>query len=113
MWIDSNGDLYVGDMRAGDRAATMGEIVAWKNRRVVPQSVSRFQAQAALHQAGHLFAIESLMVDPETPALARLAWENAQEFKRTSPTVQAMAAALGLTDSQIDDLFIVAAGIEA
>lgn len=79
----------------------------------VPQVVSRFQARAALHLAGLLEQVEALMQDPETPALARLAWQDAQEFKRQSPTVLAMASALGLTDEQIDELFITAAGIEA
>ncbi len=79
----------------------------------VPQSVTRFQARAALLQAGLLDAVETLMADPATPALARLAWTDAQEFRRTSPTVQAMAGALGLSDAQIDALFTSAVGIEA
>jgi hypothetical protein len=45
--------------------------------------------------------------------LARLAWEDAREFRRHSPTVLAMAAELNLTDAQIDQLFITAAAIEA
>lgn len=80
---------------------------------VVPHVVSRFQARAALLGAGLLAAVEALMADPATPAVARLAWADAQEFKRHSPTVRAMAGALGLTDAQIDGLFITAAGIDA
>lgn len=79
----------------------------------VPQSVTRFQARAALHLAGHLQQIEVLMSAPEMDMLARLAWQDAQEFRRTSPTVAAMAQALGLTDAQVDQLFITARGIEA
>ena len=79
----------------------------------VPQVVSRFQARAALHLAGVLPAIEALMSDPQTDALSRIAWQDAQEFRRTSPTVLAMAAAVGLTGEQLDDLFTTAAGIEA
>jgi len=79
----------------------------------VPQCVSRFQARAALHLAGLLDDIEALMAAPETPALAKLAWADAQEFKRNSPTVQAMAAAIGLTEAQLDELFTTAAGIDA
>lgn len=79
----------------------------------VPQSVTRFQARAALHLAGHLQQIEALMSAPEMDMLARLAWQDAQEFRRTSPTVAAMAQALGLTDAQVDQLFITARGIEA
>lgn len=79
----------------------------------VPQSVSRFQARAALHQAGLLDQVEGLMVDPSTPILARLAWSDAQEFKRSSPTIASMAQALGLGDADVDALFISAATIDA
>lgn len=78
-----------------------------------PQVVSRFQARAALHLAGLLPAVEALMADPATDTLARLAWTDAQEFRRTSPTLLAMASALSLTDAQLDQLFATAAGIEA
>lgn len=78
-----------------------------------PQVVSRFQARAALHLAGLLDQVEALMADPQTDPLARLAWTDAQEFRRTSPTLVAMASALSLTDAQLDQLFITAAGIEA
>ncbi len=78
-----------------------------------PQVVSRFQARAALHLAGLLTAVEAMMADPATDALARLAWTDAQEFRRTSPTLLTMASALSLNDAQLDQLFITAAGIEA
>ena len=80
---------------------------------VIPQVVSRFQARAALLLAGLLDDVEALMAAPDTPALAKLAWADAQEFKRNSPTVQAMAAAIGLTEAQLDELFTTAAGIDA
>ena len=79
----------------------------------VPQSVTRFKAKAALLNAGLLDAVESLMGNETTPALARLAWKEALEFERSSQTVAAMAAALNLSGSQLDDLFIAAAQIEA
>lgn len=79
----------------------------------VPQVVSRFQARAALHLAGLLDDVEALMTAPGTPALAKLAWADAQEFKRNSPTVLTMAAAIGLTEAQLDELFTTAAGIDA
>jgi len=79
----------------------------------VPPSVTRFQALAALHLAGHLTAVQALMAAPETPVLTKLAWDNALSFERTSPTVAAMAAALGMTDEDLDALFTAAAGIAA
>ncbi len=84
-----------------------------KDPTAVPQVVSRFQARAALHLAGLLDDVEAMMALPETPALAKLAWADAQEFKRDSPSLLGIASALGLTDAQLDSLFITAAGIKA
>ncbi len=80
---------------------------------VVPQTVTRFQALAALHIAGHLEAVQAIMASPETPALAKLAWDNALSFERSSPTLATLAGALGLTDADLDALFISASEIVA
>lgn len=53
------------------------------------------------------------MALPETPVLAKLAWADAQEFERGSPTIAALAGQIGLTEAQIDQLFMDAAGIKA
>lgn len=74
-------------------------------------SVSRFQALAALSNAG-LLATAQAAVDA-AGGVTKLAFDNALEFRRMSPTVLAMAQALSLTDQQLDDLFTAAAGIEA
>jgi hypothetical protein len=79
----------------------------------IPQVVSKFQAKAALMGAGLLEQVETMMADPAADPLAVLAWTDAQEFRRASPTVAAMAAALGLDDAALDALFTTAAGIEA
>lgn len=79
----------------------------------VPQVVSAFQAVAALDDAGLLASVEAMMANPATPKRTRLAWERAQEFRRNSPTVKTMGAALGMTDTDLDNLFILASGIEA
>lgn len=77
----------------------------------VPSVVSRFQARAALLQAGLLEQAETAVAAGD--ALGQLAWVDAQEFRRQSPTVAAIADALGLTNDQLDDLFRAAALIEA
>jgi hypothetical protein len=79
----------------------------------VPSSVSRFQARAALHLAGYLAAVDAAMQAPETDFLAKLAWQDAQEFYRSSPLVIAMGASLGLSSEQLDDLFRFASTIKA
>ena len=72
---------------------------------------SRFQARAALHNAGLLVSVEAAVAaaDPFT----QIAWADATEFRRESPTIAALAAAVGLTGEDIDDLFRAAAQIVA
>lgn len=117
MWMNTEKGAYFGDLQPGDREATLEEVAAWEAARTesarLAVSVSRFQARAALHLAGMLETVEAMMAAPETPALAKLAWADAQEFKRNSPTVLSLSASLGLTEAQLDALFTTAAGIDA
>lgn len=70
--------------------------------------VSALKAQQALHLTGKLPQVQMLMQDPNTDPMIVLAWNKAQTFKRMSPTVLGMAAILGLSDIQLDDLFSLA-----
>lgn len=81
---------------------------SWRDR----TEVSRFQAMASLHYAGHLEAIQSYM-DTQADVVQKLAWNTAQVFKRLSPTVITLQPLLGITDEQMDDLFRFAMTIEA
>jgi hypothetical protein len=79
----------------------------------VPQTVSRFQARAALHLAGKLTDAEAAVeaAAAENPLIA-MAWREAVEFKRTSPALNALAEAIGMTPEDVDNLFRLAATIE-
>lgn len=86
----------------------------------VPQIVSRFQARAAMLMAPstsdefpNLLAQIDAAVAASDNAFVRLAWSEAVEWRRDSPTVNALAGALGVTSDQLDDLFRAAAGIIA
>lgn len=78
---------------------------------LIPQKVSRFQARAALLMEGLLATVEAAISDADP--LVQMAWADAQEFQRHSPTINAMATALGLSDEQVDDLFVKASEIIA
>ena len=78
---------------------------------IVPGVVSRFQAKAALMNAGLLPSVVAVMA--QASPTAQLAWNEAVEFRRNSPTVLAMGQALSLSSQQLDDLFIAAALITA
>lgn len=80
---------------------------------VVPQVVSRFQARAALYQSGLLDAVNTIMQSEQTPMLAKLAWQDAQEFRRDSALVRGVGQLLSLDDTALDNLFRLAATIEA
>jgi hypothetical protein len=79
----------------------------------IPQQVTRFQALAALSNAGLLAQAQAIIDDPNTPEISKLAWANALHFERSSPTLQGLAQALGLSATDLDDLFITASGITA
>lgn len=74
--------------------------------------VSRFQARAALMDAGLLADVELAIAASGDP-LIQLAWTEATEFRRLSPTIAWAAAALDLTDEQVDGLFTAASQISA
>jgi hypothetical protein len=83
------------------------DLAAWR----ASAKVSRFQAFAALSAAGKLTAATAAV--NAAGGLAKLAWDNAIEFRRDSPTIASLAAAVGLDDAALDALFIAAAEIEA
>lgn len=72
-----------------------------------PLSITPLQARRALRAAGLLDAVNGAvaLADPDTQD----AWEYAIEVRRDNPIIAGMAAALGLTDAQLDDLFRTAA----
>lgn len=74
--------------------------------------VSRFQARAALRQAG-LFEAANAAISASDDAILAEAWASASVFSRLSPAIAAMASALGLTAEEVDDLFQAAAQITA
>ena len=72
--------------------------------------VTRYQAKAALMQAGLLDDIEQAVSDSDDPMI-KLAWQEAS-FVRLSPLISAMAGAVGLSDEQLDELFETAERVE-
>jgi response regulator RpfG family c-di-GMP phosphodiesterase len=75
--------------------------------------VTRFQALATLAAGGWLDTIHVYIDALPRNNVQRLAFENATDWERTSPTVNAIAAMLGLSDAQVDDLFIAASQVSA
>ena len=95
-------------------AGEFGEVapyVAPITPRYIPQSVTRFQGMAMLMQAGLLDDIEAYMALETTDPFEKLAWKEALNFERSSAMVAKIGAMFGLTEAQIDDMFVFAATI--
>jgi len=77
----------------------------------IPQSVTMRQARLALLEAGLLASVETAIATLPSPQkeAAAIEWEYAQEVQRSSGLVPQMAAALGMTDADLDALFVHAA----
>lgn len=76
---------------------------------IVPQSVTNRQAKLALHAAGLLTSVTTAI--NAAGEAAKIEWEYAQTVDRDSGLVPQMAAALGMTEEQIDALFIAAGAL--
>lgn len=77
----------------------------------VPASITASQARVALHRAGLLTSVTALVDNPATDTEIKIFWEYEVTLDRASPALNAMAAALGLTSAQVDDLFRVASQV--
>lgn len=76
----------------------------------VPPSVSMRQARLALLGSGLLPQVEVAIASLPSPQkeAAQIEWEYAAVVERNAGLVPAMAQALGMTDAQLDALFIAA-----
>lgn len=79
---------------------------------VVPNSVTPRQLRLALHYAGKLDQVEAFVTGGQAPPEAVISWEYATEFLRSDPMLGQFAAMLGMTDDEVDGLFIAAAQIQ-
>lgn len=80
----------------------------------VPTVVTMRQARLALLQTELLSQVEAALAaieDPIQRQAVQIEWEYAAEVDRTHPWVQSLTGTLGLTEAQIDSLFIAASGL--
>ena len=74
---------------------------------IVPQVVTRRQALRALLAAGKLDQIELLI--QSAPRTVQIDWATAGTFERNNPLIAELAPQVGLTEADVDGLFIEAA----
>jgi hypothetical protein len=80
----------------------------------VPPEIPNWRAKAILSQMGMLEKIETAMESLPEPqrTIVTLAWNGDAKLARNGQTVIALAAALGLSSLQVDDLFVAAEAIQ-
>jgi hypothetical protein len=72
----------------------------------IPKIVTPRQARLALHANGLLTTVEAMIAASSKEV--QLTWEYAIEFKRDDALINSLGGQLGLTETQIDDLFLLA-----
>lgn len=79
----------------------------------VPVSVTMRQARLALLGAGLLASVDTTIDNLPSPTKeqARIEWDYSSEVQRHRGLVSTVGAALGLTEAQLDSLFITAAAL--
>lgn len=111
MFIDSQGNIYQGDLQFGDRVATDQEVSDWMAQRerhaLDSISVSPWQFRKALNISGLRALVEQAVAlsDQDTQD----GYAVATEFKRNDPIVLSMAAQLGKSQAEMDEFFLLAA----
>ena len=78
----------------------------------VPQAVTRRQAKQALLINSKLSLVQpaiDAIADAAQKAMIQIEWDDSQEFQRERASVIAIGSAIGLSSSQLDDLFVLAA----
>ena len=90
-----------------------GETVALPESPGTPPAettINRHQAKIVLLRHGMLATVEAIIASGSEEM--QLAWQEAPQFRRTSPTLLAMARSLDLSEAQVDALFAEAVAVE-
>lgn len=103
------------DGTTSTREYTAEETAAWLAESLASErasmKVSRLQARKAMRDAGIFAAVDAAVAASGNDDIQD-AWANAIEFRRFSPTILALSAQIGLTDTQLDNLFRAAALVD-
>lgn len=76
----------------------------------VPSTISRLRALLELDAAGHLEKVEAAV--NQIGGTTKIAYDNAIEFDRNSEFILQMGQLLGMSDEDIDNLFIAASELQ-
>lgn len=110
------GLVYYRDKETGElvsRSMNSDELAALDSNAIpspiVPDSITPRQLRLALVGAG--ISLDAITTALEGNDFALIEWEYSSEFRRDHPMVSAIGGQLGMSEDQIDDLFIQSATI--
>lgn len=103
-----NFDTKVVEVCRGQRHKTEAELTADRKSKV-PKEVTMRQARLALHESGLLDAVVDAITNSSDEVL-KIEWEYARDVSRDWERLVLLATSLGLTDEELDNLFILAGG---
>lgn len=105
--------LQPGPIREESGRYVQGWVVVPAPAPEIPASVTMRQARLAMLGAGILSQVDALIaaMPGDEGESARIDWNHARDVKRDWPLIGALLPQMGLTEQQIDDLFIYAATI--
>jgi len=70
--------------------------------------ITRRQGRLTLHRFGLLTQVEAYMQDPNTDIEVKITYEDATTWYRNDPMINVIGSEFGLTEAEIDELFIQA-----
>lgn len=111
-WLEVPDDVFAGFTQNEDGSFSAPKKPAPKQE--VPDSVTMAQARIALQMFGKLDDIKSGLDALDEPARTTvlLAWEYAPMVSRSGALVTTLSSQFGMTDDDLDDLFIAAGNIK-
>jgi len=111
--LSAGEELQAGEIREDGGRYVQSWVIVPAPGPEIPQSVTMRQARLAMLGAGILSQVDALIaaMPGDEGESARIDWNHARDVKRDWPLIDALGPQMGLTEQQIDDLFIYAATI--
>lgn len=109
--VEEHGRMVFEAIQNGDTVVVADYVPPPAPEPQIPNSITARQARLALHSIGQLANVQTAIAS--LPAgekeVAEIEWEYASSIERNHSFVDSLAGALGLTETEIDELFILGA----
>lgn len=103
IWVVKDGEEWR-SLTAQEELSVQSEYDRLYHDLMVPKVITMRQARLALNAAGLLGTIAQSI--SSMPMEVQIEWEYTSEVFRDSPTIKTLQTAMGLSDMQVDQIFI-------